>query len=434
MVSKCIFARNRNAISLTVPFTDLLVLLDFVFYGFNYFLCFFGDFHFGSDSYHKHRDRQGHRWRDNENHHHHHNGNAMRNRHGNDRLAHTMNHDGDHHVNNGRNSGRNNHHNRDGHAMGRDDTNGISSGYREFGGNAMDKTPVSFKEFTNRMLDDDATPQEAQRRYEKYLQRFSKSDDVLFFEAHKDEEWFQERYDPIFIEKSIENRRQNARDQYWTFYEQFLCDELPEVHDNIKDFKDTKESTLLGHRSASPSRSPPAINTKTDNNDTVDPLDAKGEGLHSTKTMKTEISENGKDSDVADGSHPDGSVPTTTINMDPSVPIKEDPADCGGITTTVIGGGDHNADVAPSGDQVEGQPDKQLDERQMEVDEVERGNSQNSGVPRDGKVRLPKYADIMFKDDYEPKMRAGWSGSWNRAECYENSVFIQGVIWESLHH
>ena len=34
------------------------------------------------------------------------------------------------------------------------------------------------------------------------MQRFTKSDDVLFFEAHKDEEWFQERYDPIIIEKS----------------------------------------------------------------------------------------------------------------------------------------------------------------------------------------------------------------------------------------
>ena len=50
-----------------------------------------------------------------------------------------------------------------------------------------DKVSISFKEFTNTMVEDDVTASEAQKRYEKYLQRFSKSDDVL-----KDEQWFQE--------------------------------------------------------------------------------------------------------------------------------------------------------------------------------------------------------------------------------------------------
>ncbi len=49
--------------------------------------------------------------------------------------------------------------------------------------------------------------------------------------------WFQERHAPIIIEKSIESRREHARNNYLSFYNLFLNDLLPEVHDNINDFK-----------------------------------------------------------------------------------------------------------------------------------------------------------------------------------------------------
>eukprot|EP01083_Nonionella_stella_P120745 362097_1 len=222
-----------------------------------------------------------------------------------------------------------------------------------------DKVPVSFKEFTNTMLEDDVTAQEAQKRYEKYLQRFSKSDDVLFFEAHKDEEWFQERYDPIIIEKSIESRRDNARKNSWKFYENFLGDKLPEVHDNIADFKTIPNPM----KTSSPSPEPSVKNEQND------------------KTIKTETGTN---------------ITTTT-------------------TTTTIGGND-----------------AAKDDDEMDVDQEDDTNTSNNNghrIPDDGQLRLPKYADIMYRDDYMPRLRESspLMGRFNHNECYQNSIFIQGI-------
>merc|ERR1719206_719417 len=202
------------------------------------------------------------------------------------------------------------------------------------------------------MLEDDVTASEAQKRYEKYLQRFSKSDDVLFFEAHKDEEWFQERYDPIIIEKSIEARRRNARENYWRFYEQFLCDGIPEVHDNLKDFQPVPDT-------AAPANT--TTNTATDS-------DAK---------------------------------PNTT-------------------TTTTLSAADTDKDASKSG-------------QSANADHAASG----VGVPDDGKIRLPKYVDPLFADSYVPQLREASPPDRDRRptgsstakclECYDNSVFIQGI-------
>ena len=56
----------------------------------------------------------------------------------------------------------------------------------------------------------------------------------------------QECYDLIIIEKQIETRRRNSRENYWRFYEQFLCDGIPEIHVNLKDFQLVVPSTLVG--------------------------------------------------------------------------------------------------------------------------------------------------------------------------------------------
>eukprot|EP01084_Bolivina_argentea_P249707 418136_1 len=185
--------------------------------------------------------------------------------------------------------------------------------------NTNDKVPVSFKEFTNTMLEDDVTASEAQKRYEKYLQRFSKSDDVLFFEAHKDEEWFQERYDPIIIEKSIESRREHARINHLKFYEEFVTDSLPEIHDNISDFK------------------------------------SLGNEIHDKIASPTE--EIGEEEDV-------NMTTTTTVTSKENKKIEE--------------------------------------------------------------LRLPKYVDIMYRDDYIFNINKNVI-EYSESECYENSIFIQGI-------
>jgi len=320
---------------------------------------------------------------------------------------------------------------RNGHSHGAPDGLGSGGGAGSGSPGGDTKTPVSFKEFTNRMLEDDVTAQEAQRRYEKYLQRFRKSDDVVFFEAHKDEEWFQERYDPIIIERSIEARRQNARDKYWAFYEQFLCDELPEVHDNVKDFRSVPDT--LGHqartRSMSASRSPgppQGAGMEADGG-------SKEEGSASTSTememeaeRKRKTGNEGVDGDAVNGDG-DGAPTTTSSAASESVVGDEN----GDIPTTALGAGSGGSE------QVEGAVNGKSGGMDVEGDGDGNGDgdgkelASGGGVPRDGKVRLPKYADIMFADDYEPRTRSAWlpANNWkrDRAECYENSVFIQGI-------
>ena len=102
---------------------------------------------------------------------------------------------------------------------------------RDFDG----EKPVSFKEFMVR-ISNDCSAEEAKAKYEAYMSRFSKKDDITFFDRHKDEEWFQERYDPIIIEQTIEERRAFARDSYLNFYQKFLNDEIAHIHDNVKEF------------------------------------------------------------------------------------------------------------------------------------------------------------------------------------------------------
>ena len=293
--------------------------------------------------------------------------------------------------NNNNNHGMNNDNHNNNHNMnnnGRNMHRGNRSNMKS-NGNTNEKVPVSFKEFTNQMLEDDVTASEAQKRYEKYLQRFSKSDDVLFFEAHKDEEWFQERYDPIIIEKSIESRRQNARSHYWKFYEQFLNDALPDIHDNIKDFQQI----------------PNTIKPST-------PIDDDGNVDDNNNDKEEEETGNIKEEKKPQ----DTQTTTTTMTTTTTTTMTT-------ITTTTIGG---NNDDNNDG---------------MDVDNEEDNNNNNINIdriiPDDGKLRLPKYADFMYKDDYEPQLRESSpfdsnryhnrGNTTDRNECYQNSIFIQGI-------
>jgi len=269
-----------------------------------------------------------------------------------------------------------------------------------------EKVPVSFKEFTNEMLEDDVTAQEAQKRYEKYLQRFSKSDDVLFFEAHKDEEWFQERYDPIIIEKSIEARRENARKHYWRFYEQFLNDDLPDVHDNVHDFQPLPNTIKTSSDDEE---------QKQDDQDMYATQKAGGDADAAQQAQPKQQDEEGSTEDA---------IPTTTTTT--TIGTKE------GEDEQMEGqreGDDDDMDIDQDQEDGDGDGDENSSSKHVHV-----CNKSNRIIPDDGKLRLPKYADFVYKDDYEPHIRESSpfekrtsTRTSERSACYQNSIFIQGI-------
>lgn len=96
----------------------------------------------------------------------------------------------------------------------------ISSGKR--------KKPKSFKEFMLK-LPDSVTPEEAQKEYKTYVERFDKSQEAIFTKEHKDEEWFQERYDPVLLEQVLQKRAGDGQEHAKQFVEDYLGDKLNDI-------------------------------------------------------------------------------------------------------------------------------------------------------------------------------------------------------------
>lgn len=61
---------------------------------------------------------------------------------------------------------------------------------------------------------DYGTPaEECQRRYEQYQLQYAQDVSDHFFDTHKHEEWFVDRYDPLRVQEREEGVRQWARDE-----------------------------------------------------------------------------------------------------------------------------------------------------------------------------------------------------------------------------
>eukprot|EP01018_Ginkgo_biloba_P034306 Gb_37971 [translate_table: standard] len=69
---------------------------------------------------------------------------------------------------------------------------------------------MTYKQFITE-LEDDILPAEAQRRYEEYRTEYITTQKRAFFEAHKDEEWLRDKYDPSHLEAVIQRRNENAK-------------------------------------------------------------------------------------------------------------------------------------------------------------------------------------------------------------------------------
>lgn len=62
--------------------------------------------------------------------------------------------------------------------------------------------PLSFKDFLLKQPDN-ISSHAAQEAYNEYVKEFTKNKPNKFFDEHKDEEWFKERYDPSYVSKRI---------------------------------------------------------------------------------------------------------------------------------------------------------------------------------------------------------------------------------------
>ncbi|GBG58862.1 hypothetical protein CBR_g261 [Chara braunii] len=70
-------------------------------------------------------------------------------------------------------------------------------------------------------LEDDITPEEAQRRYEEYRKEYSETAKRSFFESHREEEWLKEKYDPTVLEAFVQRRNENAQTASKEFVSEF---------------------------------------------------------------------------------------------------------------------------------------------------------------------------------------------------------------------
>uniref|UniRef100_A0A0C9QWQ1 TSA: Wollemia nobilis Ref_Wollemi_Transcript_3537_2841 transcribed RNA sequence n=1 Tax=Wollemia nobilis TaxID=56998 RepID=A0A0C9QWQ1_9CONI len=69
---------------------------------------------------------------------------------------------------------------------------------------------MTYKQFIQE-LEDDILPAEAERRYEEYRTEYINTQKRAFFEAHKDEDWLKDKYDPSHLEAVIQRRNENAK-------------------------------------------------------------------------------------------------------------------------------------------------------------------------------------------------------------------------------
>ncbi|KAH6814266.1 C2H2 zinc-finger protein SERRATE [Perilla frutescens var. frutescens] len=69
---------------------------------------------------------------------------------------------------------------------------------------------MSYKQFIQE-LEDDILPSEAERRYQEYKTEYISTQKRTYFNAHKDEEWFKNKYHPTNLLAVIERRNELAR-------------------------------------------------------------------------------------------------------------------------------------------------------------------------------------------------------------------------------
>jgi len=90
------------------------------------------------------------------------------------------------------------------------------------------KKLMTYKEFMM-TLRDDVTPEQAQEAYSKYSSDFSKTEERIFWEKHKKEEWFQERYDPVVIEQLRQAKANRVKKVVPKFEKEVLADLVSEL-------------------------------------------------------------------------------------------------------------------------------------------------------------------------------------------------------------
>ncbi|XP_047319948.1 serrate RNA effector molecule-like [Impatiens glandulifera] len=76
--------------------------------------------------------------------------------------------------------------------------------------NAHRQGLMSYKQFIQE-LEDDILPSEAERRYQEYKSEYITTQKQTYFDAHKDEEWFKDKYHPTNLPAAIERRNERAR-------------------------------------------------------------------------------------------------------------------------------------------------------------------------------------------------------------------------------
>lgn len=69
---------------------------------------------------------------------------------------------------------------------------------------------MTYKQFIAE-LEDDISPAEAERRYQEYRTEYISTQKRAFFQAHKDEDWLKDKYDPSHLEAVIQRRNENAK-------------------------------------------------------------------------------------------------------------------------------------------------------------------------------------------------------------------------------
>ncbi|EFA80136.1 C2H2-type zinc finger-containing protein [Heterostelium album PN500] len=95
----------------------------------------------------------------------------------------------------------------------------------------------TYKQFLD-YQDDSITPTDAEKKYEEYKLEFSKRQARVFFKDHQTEEWFREKYDPVFLKKKKLEKMEFAKTRVPAFIT-MLDDENFNFNltakDNIKD-------------------------------------------------------------------------------------------------------------------------------------------------------------------------------------------------------
>ncbi|EGC30217.1 hypothetical protein DICPUDRAFT_58394 [Dictyostelium purpureum] len=74
----------------------------------------------------------------------------------------------------------------------------------------------SYKQFLD-YQDDQITAADADKKYEEYKVEYSKRQSRVFFKEHQNEEWFKEKYDPVFLAKKRKEKVEKSKSLVSTF-------------------------------------------------------------------------------------------------------------------------------------------------------------------------------------------------------------------------